>query len=66
MNASKSLKIAMIRRGLGQAQMGAMLGISQAAMSRLSNRPNWTCESLQKVSDALGMKVSEFVKIGEE
>lgn len=66
MNASKSLKIALAKRGLNQLKFAAMAGMTQPSVSGLSSRSNWNCESLQKVSDALGLKVSEFVALGED
>lgn len=66
MNASKSLKIALAQRELNQGQFAAICGISQPSMSGLVSRKNWNCESLMKVSKALGLKVSEFIKLGEE
>lgn len=66
MNASKSLKIALAKRGLNQLKFAALAGMTQPSVSGLASRNNWNCESLQKVSDALGLKVSEFVALGED
>lgn len=66
MNASKSLKIALAKRGLNQLKFASLAGMTQPSVSGLASRSNWNCESLQKVSDALGLKVSEFVALGED
>lgn len=66
MNASKSLKIALAKRGLNQLKFANLAGMTQPSVSGLASRSNWNCESLQKVADALGLKVSEFIALGED
>lgn len=66
MDAAKCMKIAMIKKGISQEQLGILLGLSQSTVSGMANRPNWNCDSLQRVADALGMKVSELVALGED
>lgn len=66
MNAAKSMKIALAQQGLNQTQLAAKAGITQPSISGLANRANWNAESLQKIATALGMKVSEFVALGED
>lgn len=66
MNAPMSLRMALARKGIKQSKLCEITGMSSTAVSRLTTHPNWTCGSLQKVSDALGMKVSEFVALGED
>ena len=66
MNACKSMKIAMAKREWNQTKMAQATGMSQTAVSRLANKPNWSCASLERVSAVLDMPVSEFVKLGED
>ncbi len=66
MNASKSLKVALAMKGWNQTQLADKAGLTQPSISGLAQRANWNVESLKKISLALGMKVSEFVKLGEE
>lgn len=66
MNAAISMKIMMVKRGLTQAQLAKLAGLTQSSISGLATRPNWNCESLQKIAAAFGLKVSEFVALGEE
>lgn len=66
MNAAKSMKIAMAQREINQTQLAEKIGITQGALSALASRKNWNAESMQKVAKALGMKVSEFVALGED
>ena len=66
MNAARSLRIALAMRGINQTQLAAMAGITQPSISGLAQRTNWNGESLQKIATALNMKVSDFIKLGEE
>lgn len=66
MNAAKSLRIAMVKLGMNQTDLAKKAGITQSSISGLANRENWNCESLQKIAKAFGMKVSEFVALGED
>lgn len=66
MDAAKCMKIAMIKKGVSQELLGQRLGLSQSTISGMANRPNWNCDTLQRVADALDMKVSDLVKLGED
>lgn len=66
MNACKSLRIALAKKEMSRAQLSEALGLSITAVNRMANNPNWTCESLKKVSAVFGMKVSEFIALGED
>lgn len=66
MNACKSMKIAMVKRDWNQTKMSEATGLSTTAISRLANNQNWTCDSLERISAALEMPVSEFVALGED
>lgn len=66
MNAARSMKIAMAQRDLNQEQLASLAGITQSSISGLAGRNKWNGESLVKISKALGLKVSEFVALGED
>lgn len=66
MNPSKSMRIALAMKEWNQAQLAERAGISQPAVSSLANRAVWNTDSLQKIANAFGMKVSEFVALAEE
>ena len=66
MNASRSMKIALAKQGLNQTQLAIKAGVTQPSISGLAKRSNWNCESLQRIADALGLKVSEFVALSED
>ena len=66
MNANRSLRVALAKRDMNQTQLAQLAGLTQPSISGLASRQNWNCESLQKIADAFGMKVSEFVALGED
>lgn len=67
MNLAKSLKFALIAQDMTQAQLAEMVGSKPAYISNLATgRANLQGEMLKKVAAAFGMKVSDFVKLGED
>lgn len=66
MNAAKSMKIAMAQREMNQVELAKKAGVTQPSISGLANRSNWNGESLVKIAAAFGLKVSEFVALGED
>ena len=51
---------------MNQKQLAERLGMYESAMSQLINRPSITTEKLTQIADALDMKVSELVALGED
>lgn len=66
MNVSKSIRVALAMRELTQKQLAERLGMYESAVSQLVNRSSITTDKLKQVADALGMKVSELVALGED
>jgi DNA-binding Xre family transcriptional regulator len=66
MNFRKSLKLALIQRDMTQKALAAQLGMRETSMSQLASQSSCTGATLQKIADAFGMKVSEFVALGED
>ena len=66
MNVSKSIRVALAMRELTQKQLAERLGMYESAVSQLVNRSSITTDELKQVADALGMKVSELVALGED
>lgn len=66
MNAAKSMKIAMAQRGMNQIDLAKKIGVTQPSISGLAKRSKWNGESLVKIAGAFGLKVSEFVALGED
>lgn len=67
MNLPKSIRVGMAMRGLTQGELSAITKIHQSNISKMINgKMLITSERLEELATAMGMKVSEFVKLGEE
>lgn len=66
MNLRKSIKVALAQRGMEQKALAAQLKMSQSSMSQLAAQESCTGATLQKLADAFGLKVSEFISLGED
>lgn len=67
MNVAKSIKKGLVERGMTQAQLAAKVGSKPSYISNLATGKATASEDmLKKISEALDMKVSEFVAMGEE
>jgi DNA-binding Xre family transcriptional regulator len=66
MNFRKSLKLALIQRDMTQKALALKLGMRETSMSQLASQSSCTGATLQKIAGAFGMKVSEFVALGED
>lgn len=66
MNLGKALKVALAMRGLNQSQLARQEGWNLRSLNKLANNQNGTVNNINKLSAALGMTPSEFVKLGEE
>lgn len=66
MNLRKSVMVAMAQRDMKQKDVADKIGISQGSMSQLMGQVSCTGATLVKLASAFGLKVSEFVALGEE
>lgn len=66
MNISKSIRVALAMRELTQKQLAERLGMYESSVSQLVNRSSITTDKLKQVADALDMRVSELVALGED
>jgi transcriptional regulator with XRE-family HTH domain len=66
MNLGKALKVALAMRGLNQSQLARQEGWNLRSLNKLANNQNGTVNNINKLSAALGMTPSEFVKLGED
>ena len=66
MNLAKSLKKALLEKGMSQLALAARLGMTSVHVNRLANgKSQMSPDVLERISETLGMKVSEFVALGE-
>ena len=57
-----AIREARMKRGLSQAELAAMIGTDQAAISRIENGGCWVgIASYIKIADALGVKLGSLV-----
>lgn len=67
MNLAKSIKRALVDANTTQRSLAKSLKTTPAHMSRLSNgKAHMNTLVLAQVASFFGMKVSEFVKLGED
>lgn len=66
MNVSKAIRIALAMKEMNQKQLAERMGMYESAVSQLVNRSSITTDKLKQVADALGMKVSELIALGED
>ena len=67
MNVSKAIRVALAMKEMNQKQLAERLGMYESAVSQMVNRgASITTGKLKQVADALGMKVSELVALGED
>jgi len=67
MNLPKSMRVGLAMRGMGQGDLAEATGIHRSNISKMINgKMIITHERLESIATALSMKVSEFVKLGED
>lgn len=66
MNVGKSLKMALAKKEMSQAKLAKIYGCRPLWISKLANRRQAEGETIEKLAACLGMKVSEFVALGED
>lgn len=66
MNLKKSILIALIRAEKNQTWLAQRLGIDHQTVSRWCRSGKMNTDNLNKVAEALGMKVSELIELGED
>lgn len=67
MNLGKSIKRALIDAHMTQRALAKALKTTPAHMSRLATgKAHMNTLVLQKVADQFGLKVSDFIKLGED
>lgn len=65
MNIKKSVNIATAKAGITKRDLAALMGISPSSLSGILTRNVPTGETLTSMADALNMKVSELIALGE-
>jgi DNA-binding Xre family transcriptional regulator len=66
MDIGKSMRVAMAMRGMRGNQLAEQLHVTAPTVSVMLSRRTCSGQTLQDLADIFGMKVSDFVKLGEE
>lgn len=66
MHIGKSIRVAMAKQGLRGKDVAKMLGVHQSSVSLMLARPTASGAMLDQLAKSFGMKVSDFVKLGED
>ncbi|MGL4317118.1 MAG: helix-turn-helix domain-containing protein [Pseudomonas sp.] len=66
MNLGKSIKVALAKAGKNQHELAEQMGLSFRFVNRMANSKTAKMATAEKFATVFGMKVSEFIAIGEE
>lgn len=66
MNAGKSIKVALAKREMSQKELAEKMKTSTPYISQLVGRERIGMGTVILLADAFGMKVSEFLALGED
>lgn len=66
MNVGKSIKHALVKRGINQTQLAAQMKCTQVWINRLANSRSASMATIESLSAAFNMKVSDFLALGED
>lgn len=66
MNIKKSTAIAMAKQGINQTELGRRLSLSPSVVSKQLKREFPNLSFVKMVADEFGVKVSEFIALGED
>lgn len=66
MDIGKSIKVALALKGMRSKELAQALGVTQPTVSTMCYRATSSGHMLIRLADAFGMKVSEFVALGED
>lgn len=66
MNVGKSIKVALAKKGMSQAELAKRMGLTHTWVSALANKPKASTATIEALAAQFDMRVSEFVKLGED
>ncbi len=65
MNVKISVKVALARNDMTVRELAEKMGVSRARVYDIINQPSPLITTIENVANAFGMKVSEFIALGE-
>lgn len=66
MHIGKSIKVSLAKAGMSQRQLADKMGLSVRFITTLANRKTANLATVERIATVFGLKVSEFIAIGEE
>lgn len=66
MNVGKSIKMALVKVDKKQTWLAEQLGISSRQVNKVANAESASGKTIEKMADVFGMKVSDFLALGED
>lgn len=66
MHIGKSLKMALAKKGMRQQDLAKQLEVTHQYVNQLARSPVSSINAIVMLSEVFGMKVSEFVALGED
>ena len=66
MDVGKSIRVAMAMRGIRNSELSERLQVTAATVSVMLSRSTCSGQTLQNLANTFGMKVSEFIALGED
>lgn len=65
MNLGKSIRVACAQKDIKGKDLAKILGVSEATISTMLNKPTGKEKSLTALAEVFEMPVSEFIALGE-
>lgn len=66
MNVGKSIKVALAMKEMNQQDLATKLNVSKPYVSQLAGKEHAGMGTVALLADAFGMKISEFLALGED
>ncbi len=66
MNIKKSIRVALAQKEMTQEGLAKLVGMTASNMSLLLNRESIPTSRLSQIASALGLKVVDLLKLGED
>ncbi len=66
MNVGKSIKVALAMREMNQQDLAVKMDVSKPYVSQLAGKQHAGIGTVTLLAEAFGMKVSEFLALGED
>ena len=66
MNVGRSIKVALAKKDMNQQDLAKKLKVSKPYVSQLAGKDHAGMGTVALLADAFGMKISEFLALGED